>query len=316
MASAQSGSFRFFRVSGIQVYVHWSWFIVAWIELSTRRHAYGSWIWNVAEYLGLFLIVLLHEFGHAFACRQVGGVAHEIVLWPLGGVAFARPPQRPGAELWTIAAGPLVNVALWPLLMVATWACGAVRLSDHLPDLEKLLFTLWVINRGLLFFNVLPIFPLDGGQILRSLLWFPMGRARSLHLAAAIGLAGIVGLGAYALWRRPDAVLWIAVFAVFLGSQCIAGLRQARALLALETLPRRSGFACPRCHTAPPAVPAWACAQCGNRFDAFVTDGVCPHCRSATMVVSCVDCGAENALARWHTKPRPMQPGDAPVIDV
>jgi hypothetical protein len=79
MRSSPSGSFRFFRVSGIQVYVHWSWFLVAWLAISTRRHAYSSWGWNVAEYLGLFLIVLLHEFGHVLACRQTGGVAKSIM---------------------------------------------------------------------------------------------------------------------------------------------------------------------------------------------------------------------------------------------
>ena len=53
--------------------------------------------WNALEYLALFLIVMIHEFGHALACRQVGGVANQIVLWPLGGVAYVNPPQRPGA---------------------------------------------------------------------------------------------------------------------------------------------------------------------------------------------------------------------------
>ena len=74
------------------------------------------------EYLALFFIVMLHEFGHALACRQVGGTANQIVLWPLGGVAYVDPPPRPGATLWSIAAGPLVNVALLPIL----WALGVV----------------------------------------------------------------------------------------------------------------------------------------------------------------------------------------------
>jgi Zn-dependent protease len=71
------------------------------------------------EYLALFSIVLMHEFGHALACRQVGGTADQILLWPFGGVAYVNPPQRPGAMLWSIAAGPLVNVALFPLLLAA-----------------------------------------------------------------------------------------------------------------------------------------------------------------------------------------------------
>ena len=60
MVSSQSGAFRFFKFSGIQVYVHWSWFIVAWLEIYTRSSAYSSWVCTLAEYLGLFLIVLLH----------------------------------------------------------------------------------------------------------------------------------------------------------------------------------------------------------------------------------------------------------------
>src|SRR5262245_5316336 len=114
-----SGSFRLFRFSGIDVFVHWSWFVVAVFEINFRRNHYASPAWNAAEYLALFGIVLLHEFGHALACRQVGGQANRIVLWPLGGVAFVSPPPRPGALLWSIAAGPLVNVILLPVTIMA-----------------------------------------------------------------------------------------------------------------------------------------------------------------------------------------------------
>ena len=114
MLPNHSGSIRFFRFAGIQVFVHWSWFVVAVLSISARRGSYSSVTWNVAEYLALFLIVLLHEFGHTFACRQTGGQANQIVLWPLGGVAYVNPPQRPGPTLWSIAAGPLVNIALVP----------------------------------------------------------------------------------------------------------------------------------------------------------------------------------------------------------
>jgi Zn-dependent protease len=88
---------------------------VAYYEINQRSGRYTSLTWNVLEYLALLLIVLLHEFGHSLACRQVGGQADRIVLWPLGGVAYVQPPQRPGATLWSIAAGPLVNVALIPV---------------------------------------------------------------------------------------------------------------------------------------------------------------------------------------------------------
>src|SRR6266403_3835082 len=112
------GTIRLFKFSGIQVYLHFSWFLVAAYELTLPR-GYGSKIWALYEYLALFGIVLLHEFGHALACRQTGGTADQIVLWPLGGIAFVNPPRRPGAMLWSIAAGPLVNVILLPILSIA-----------------------------------------------------------------------------------------------------------------------------------------------------------------------------------------------------
>src|SRR6201987_1870989 len=115
MPTSRQGSVRLFRFSGIDVFLHWSWFLVAAFEIQNRAGRYSSVTWNALEYLALFLIVMLHEFGHALACRQVGGRANQIVLWPLGGVAYVDPPQRPGATLWSIAAGPLVNVALLPL---------------------------------------------------------------------------------------------------------------------------------------------------------------------------------------------------------
>src|ERR1019366_5254319 len=190
---------------------------------------YSSLTWNVLEYLALFLIVTLHEFGHALACRQVGGTANQIVLWPLGGVAFFDPPPRPGATLWSIAAGPLVNVALFPLLLVL------LRLSSGLaaasPNAHTLLwFLTWRIDLGLLIFNILPIYPLDGGQILRSLLWFVLGRARSLMVATILGFVGIVGLIGLAIWMHS---VWTAAICVFMLFMCWGGVQRARALLKL-----------------------------------------------------------------------------------
>src|ERR1700682_6554747 len=114
----QGGALRLFRFAGIQVYLHFSWFIVAAFEVTQFSKRYQSPIWGLLEYLALFLIVLLHAFGHAFACRQTGGEADRIILWPLGGIAFVNPPPRPGAYLWSMAGGPLVNVILFPILSI------------------------------------------------------------------------------------------------------------------------------------------------------------------------------------------------------
>ena len=202
MLPTSSGSFKLFRVRGIQVYLHWSWFLIAAFELSGRKEAYLSPIWNVLEYLGLFGIVLLHEFGHALACRSVGGQANQIVLWPFGGVAYVNPPQRPGATLWSIAAGPLVNVVLFVVLTGGGMAMRAVGWPEALADLRSCYRAIWFINLGLLIFNMLPVYPLDGGQILRSLLWFGLGRAKSLLVATIIGFVGVAGFIALAIWQQ------------------------------------------------------------------------------------------------------------------
>src|ERR1700704_6302545 len=227
MPTSRQGSIRLFRFSGIDVFLHWSWFVVAAYEINGRTRSYSSLTWNVLEYLALFLIVTLHEFGHSLACRQVGGQANQIVLWPLGGVAYVNPPQRPGATLWSIAAGPLVNVVLAPIIM----AIGRVSLLlgwyAAVPDLRTLIHAIFYIDVGLLIFNILPIYPLDGGQILRALLWFVLGRARSLMVASVVGFAGVAVLIAVALWMQS---VWFGVLAGFILLNCWNGLLQARAL--------------------------------------------------------------------------------------
>lgn len=134
MPSARQGSIRLFRFAGIDLFLHWSWFLLAVYEINGRRGSYSSVVWNVLEYLSLFLIIMLHEFGHALACRQVGGTANQIVLWPLGGVAYVDPPPRPAATLWSIAAGPLVNVALLPVLYALVMVSRSSGWAYAVPD--------------------------------------------------------------------------------------------------------------------------------------------------------------------------------------
>jgi Zn-dependent protease len=191
MFNLRQGSIHLFRIAGIDLFLHWSWFLVAVYGIESRAALYSSPVWGGLEYLALFLIVLTHEFGHALACRQAGGTANRIMLWPLGGVAFVDPPQRPGATLWSIAAGPLVNVALLPVLLAAGGVARSMGWQQTLPDAYQFIHAVLWIDILLLAFNILPVYPLDGGQILRSLLWFVLGRGRSLAAATVIGFIGI-----------------------------------------------------------------------------------------------------------------------------
>jgi uncharacterized protein (TIGR03067 family) len=302
-ARIQKGSLRLFRLAGIDVFVHWSWLIVAYFRIQSRAGAdtpgvlnYTSPVWNVVEYLAIFGIVLLHEFGHVLACRQVGGLANKIVLWPLGGVALVQPPPRPGAFLWSIAAGPLVNLLLLPPTVGLAVVSHFAHWDHAAPDFARFLTAMAAINAGLLFFNLLPIFPLDGGQILQALLWFLIGRARSLLVVTVIGL--VTGLGLFVLALLGGA-LWICLIAGFAMLASLGGLMQARARLRMLKVRRREGVACPSCGTAPPVGAYWACPRCFQRFDFFEHAGACPHCSAEQESGLCQECGRRHAYADW-----------------
>lgn len=232
MPSRNPGSIRLFTVFGIDVFLHWSWLLVAIIQYQIKSELADP-VWHLATYLSLFGIVLLHELGHSLACRSVGGQADQIVLWPLGGIAFVRPPQRPGATLWSIAAGPLVNVALIPLTIVAWFVVIGETGSEQWSRFQWYVASITAINVGLLVFNLLPIYPLDGGQIVQSILWFLIGRSKSLMITASFGLVCAVVLGV-AMWLIGN--YWLVLIALFVGWQAWRGLRMARVLAVMESM--------------------------------------------------------------------------------
>jgi Zn-dependent protease len=298
VTATRKGSIRLFRVAGIDVFLHWSWLIVAIYQISRSRSEYSSVAWNIAEYLSLFLIVLMHEFGHALACRQTGGRADQILLWPLGGVAYVAPPQRPGAVLWSIAAGPLVNLVLVLPLAALTLISHRQAWSVSMPDLAHFVWMVTLINIILLIFNLLPAYPLDGGQILRAVLWYFVGKARSLFVAVCIGFAGAVTLAVLAVSHQS---IWWGIMAFFIYSRCWLGWKQAQIMSAMARMPRRTGFACPSCHTAPPIGTLWQCSQCRGNFDTFETEAECPNCHARFSNTQCLDCGVLRPLPEWKT---------------
>ena len=205
-------------------------------------------------------------------------------------------PPRPGATLWSIAAGPLVNLVLLPVLSVLWVVSRTLGWAAAMPNAHALLRAVWYINLVLLIFNMLPIYPLDGGQILRSLLWFALGRARSLMAATVIGFGGVAGLILLAVWMRS---VWFGILSAFILINCSGGLRQAKALSSLTKLPRREGFACPSCKMAPPAGDFWMCKRCRKQFDTFQTQAVCPQCAAQSALTACLDCGGLHPMSQW-----------------
>ena len=177
---------------------------------------------GVAFTLLIFLCVLLHEFGHAFAAKGFGIRTPDITLLPIGGVArLERMPANPWQELVIAIAGPLVNVfiALAIFLVIG----GALPLDEFgliNSASGTLLAKLLVINVFLVVFNLIPAFPMDGGRVLRALLATQMRYAAATRVAARVGqvIAVLSGIASMTPWVDNPILPFIAVF-VFLGAQ-------------------------------------------------------------------------------------------------
>jgi hypothetical protein len=169
------------------------------------------------------------------------------------------------------------------------------------------------INITLLIFNLLPIYPLDGGKIVQSLLWFVVGQARSLMIASVMGIVCtvLVVLGLLAI-RVYD--IWLLVIALFAIMQSWAGVQQARRLSAVLALPRHEQLHCPSCGQSPPAVPMWGC-RCGNGVDIFAAGGVCPNCGMRFTMVPCPFCGVASPPSAWAVvhSTTPITPTPIPI---
>jgi Zn-dependent protease/CBS domain-containing protein len=153
------------------------------------------WVLGAAAATGLFLCVLLHEFGHSLTAMRYGYRIESITLWLFGGVArFAEMPEDWKQEFTIAVAGPIVSVALGVLSYVAFLA-----VPGTLPTVQFVLAYLALTNVALAVFNMLPGFPMDGGRVLRALLARSRPHARATQIAAEVGklfavVLAIVGL--------------------------------------------------------------------------------------------------------------------------
>lgn len=189
---------------------------------------YAAAGWAIGIPATTFFFILLHEFGHCFAARGLGGEADEILLWPLGGLAMVAPPSTPRAHFLTALAGPAVNVGFCVLagaaLAIGQRSVLAVPLNPFRP-FEPLsgvepagwgwfaVMLVFAVNYLLLTFNLaLPMYPFDGGRMIHAVLWKRMGWARATLTAATLGMGGAIVLALIALLSESMLLLGVAVF--------------------------------------------------------------------------------------------------------
>jgi len=222
-------SYKIARIAGIDVFVHATFLLLlAWVGFGGYRSGgVAGAVSGVGFILAVFLIVVLHEYGHALTARRYGIPTKDITLLPIGGVArLQQMPKEPRQELAIALAGPAVNVVL-ALLLYAVIA--ATRGAGGGPDLGAadevsamsggLLSQLLRINVWLAAFNMIPAFPMDGGRVLRALLAMRSGDyAQATVRAAKVGrfFALIFGIVGIFILNAPTLVL-VALF-VWLGA--------------------------------------------------------------------------------------------------
>ena len=196
-------------LAGIRIRIHWI-LLVFWAfrlsEVLERKSP--PWFWLISVVLS-FSLILLHEFGHCFAARAVGGSADDILLWPLGGLAFCDTPNDWRSRLYVAAGGPLVTLVLTLTFATVAWMVPAF--SKDSPN-DYVYFTYVVLVEWqfvLLLFNLIPLYPLDGGRIFLNVTWallLRFGRGYDTYRRAAMAtvwasrVTAVIGIAVSLFW--------------------------------------------------------------------------------------------------------------------
>lgn len=226
------GQIRIGRIFGVEIRLHYSWFfIAALITLSLAGHlrsVNAAWpagvVWTAAlvTALAFFAALLAHELSHAAVARARGIPVPAVTLFALGGMAhIGRDAADPRTEFWMGLAGPaasvLIGAAALALASLLGWTYDATPAT---PGMAMLVWFGW-INLILAAFNMVPGFPLDGGRVLRALVWGITGRRdRATRIAAAAGQIvafGFIVVGVLSFFRGGGfGGLWLAFVGLFL----------------------------------------------------------------------------------------------------
>ncbi len=226
------------RIGGIEIGIHYSWLLafilITWVlaggffpEFYEGWAQYVYWLTGAVAALLLFGSVLIHELAHSFVARARGMSVNSITLFVFGGVSnLEEEPEQPRVEFAMAIVGPMAS-----LLLAGVFWGFSLLVPDQQSPLAALLGYLAWLNALLAGFNLLPGFPLDGGRVLRSIIWGSTGNlTRATNIVATIGqLLGwaAIGYGVFQLLSgNLIGGLWIAFIGWFLSNAADAGRRQ------------------------------------------------------------------------------------------
>ena len=232
------------QVFGIKIGLHFSWFLIALLIVFSLsgdfRAGHPQWSPRLVLALAIltavlfFVSLLLHELAHSLVARARGLPVREITLFALGGVSqIEGEPSSAKTEFWMALVGPLTSI------LIGLTCVGVVAVADggELSPPMVVLSWLGYINLGLAAFNMIPGYPLDGGRILRAIIWWKTGSLdRSTRTAARVGQAVgavFITIGIFEYFGGGGlGSLWIAFIGWFLlqaagGSYLETGLRRA-----------------------------------------------------------------------------------------
>ena len=238
------------RILNIRIGLHYSWFfIAALITLSLGAHLYSvnpEWhpavIWTAAivTALAFFVALLAHELSHAVVAKARGVPVSSVTLFALGGVArMDRDTADPKTEFWMGLAGPFTSVVIGLLALGLARTLGwTLDATPATPGMVMLVWFGW-INVVLAAFNMIPGFPLDGGRVLRAIVWWASGqRERATRIAAGIGQVvaiGFIVFGVLAFFRGLGfGGLWLAFIGLFLSEAARAATAEVAVNEALR----------------------------------------------------------------------------------
>ncbi len=211
-------SINLFRVFGIQLAVHASFLLLL------AYYGYDGWVaggvpglvWSLGLIILFFVCVILHELGHSLTARRFGVHVSRILLLPIGGMAqFDRIPRKPAQEFLITIAGPAVNFVLAAVMLPLVWHDFSNNLDESSYSLASLGTQLCAANLVMGTFNLLPVFPMDGGRIFRALLAIKLPYLRATYWAVMVGKVLAVvfaGLAAFYFKSPLSCVLFLFIF--------------------------------------------------------------------------------------------------------